>query len=113
MLKMKSGRTVSFEVSWAGHQPADGREHGMDLLGTLGGLSLYPARLFRNGPSGYETIQLAGLKMPQPEDRIHHFVNCVLEGKKPMVTVEESLKVQQVLDAIYTSAATGKEVRMG
>jgi predicted dehydrogenase len=113
LLRMKSGRTVNFEASWAAHQPADGREHGLDLLGTQGGLSLYPARLFRNGPSGYETIHLANLKIPHPEDRIHHFVNCALEGKKPLVTMEESLKLQQILDAIYTSAATGKEVRLG
>ncbi|MDB6068283.1 MAG: oxidoreductase [Pedosphaera sp.] len=113
LLRMKSGRTVNFEVSWAGHQPADGREHGIDLLGTLGGLSLYPARLFRNGPNGYETIQLGNLKVPHPEDRIHHFVSSVLDGKKPMVAVEESLKVQQILDAIYTSSSTGKEVRLG
>ena len=112
LLKMKSGRTVNFEVSWAAHQPADGREQGVDLLGTLAGLSLYPARLFRNGPNGYETIQLAGLKIPHPEDRLHHFVNCVLDGKKPMVTMEESLQVQKILDAIYTSSATGKEVRL-
>jgi predicted dehydrogenase len=46
------------------------------------------------------------------EDRIHHFVTCALEGKKPLVLPEESLKVQQVLDAIYASAATGKEVRL-
>ena len=112
LLKMKSGRTVNFEVSWAGHHPADGREHGIDLLGTQGGLSLYPARLFRNGASGYETIQLGGLKLPQPEDRVHHFVNAVLDGKRPLVTVEESLKIQQILDAIYSSAASGKEVRL-
>lgn len=113
MLKMKSGRTVNFEVSWASCQPADAREHGVDLLGTTGGLSLYPARLFRNGPSGYETIQLGNFKILFPEDRVHHFVNCVLDGKKPLVTMEESLKVQQILDAIYASAATGREVRLG
>ena len=113
LLRMKSGRTVNFEVSWAAHQPADGREHGLDLLGTNGGLALYPARLFRQGASGYETIHLANFKVPLPEDRIHHFVNCVLDGKKPMVSAEESLKVQQILDAIYASASTGKEVRLG
>jgi predicted dehydrogenase len=113
LLKMKSGRTVSFEVSWAAHQPSDGRENGVDILGTQAGLSLYPARLFRPGPSGYETVHLAGIKTPYPEDRVQHFVNAVLEGKKPMIPVEESLKVQQVLDAIYTSSATGKEVRLG
>ncbi|HWF19588.1 MAG TPA: Gfo/Idh/MocA family oxidoreductase [Verrucomicrobiae bacterium] len=113
LLKLKSGRTVNFEVSWAAHQPPDGREYGMDLLGTQGGLALYPARLFRNGATGYETVHLASLKVPQPEDRMHHFVNCVLDGKKPLVTLEESLKVQQVLDGIYASAASGREVRMG
>jgi predicted dehydrogenase len=113
MLRMKSGRTINFEVSWAGHQPAEHREQGIDLLGTQGGLSLYPARLHRCGPNGYETVQLANLKIPLPEDRIHHFVNCVLEGKKPLVAVEESLKVQQILDAIYASAAAGREVRLG
>jgi predicted dehydrogenase len=113
LIKLKSGRTVNFEVSWAGHQPTDAREYGVDLLGTLAGLSLYPARLFRNGPNGYETTQLAASKIPLPEDRIHHFVNCVLEGKKPMVPIEESLKVQQILDAIYASNTTGKEVRLG
>jgi len=43
---------------------------------------------------------------------VHHFVNCVLDGKKLLVPPEESLKVQQVLDAIYTSAASGKEVKL-
>lgn len=113
LLKLKSGRTVNMETSWAGHHYAEGREYGIDLLGTLAGLSLFPAKLFRNGPSGYETIQLAAVKVPQVEDRIHHFVEVVLAGKKPLVTLEESLKVQQALDAIYASSATGKEVRLG
>jgi predicted dehydrogenase len=113
LLRTRNGRTVNFEVSWAACMPSDAREHGMDLLGTLGGLSLYPARMYRNGPTGYETVQLANLKVPYPEDRIHHFVNCVLESKKPMVSVEESLKLQQIVDAIYSSASTGKEVRLG
>lgn len=113
LLKLKSGRTLNFEVSWASHQPNDGRDYGVDLLGTSAGLSLYPAKLFRNGPLGYETIQLSALKVPLPEDRIQHFVNCVLDDKKPAVTVEESLKVQRILDAIYTSSSTGKEVRLG
>jgi predicted dehydrogenase len=111
LLKMKSGHTVSLEVSWAAHQPTDGRDLGVDLLGTSAGLSIFPARLFRNGPSGYETIQLNVPKVPLPEDRIHHFVNCVLADKKPLVTMAESLKVQQILDAIHTSSATGREVR--
>jgi predicted dehydrogenase len=113
LLRLKSGRTVSIEASWAGFNAADGREQGVDLLGTNAGLALYPARLFRNGAAGHETVHLAAAKVQYPEDRVQHFVNCVLDNRKPLVTIEESLKLQQILDAIYASASTGKEVRLG
>ena len=113
LLRFKSGKTMTLETSWAANHPDDAREYGVDLLGTTAGLSLYPARLFRSGPSGYETIHLAPPKISPNEDRIQHFVNCVLDGKKPLVPVEESLKVQEILDAIYQSAATGREVKVG
>jgi predicted dehydrogenase len=111
LIKLKSGRSVLLEVSWAALLPADGRELGVDLLGSHAGISLFPARLQRPILEGWETIQPNFAKLPHSEDRIHHFVNCLLDGKRPLVTVEESLKVQQILDAMYTSAATGKEVR--
>lgn len=112
LLKLKSGRSVILETSWAAFLPEDGREYGLDLLGTTGGLSLFPARLFRNSAEGYQTVHIANFKPLHSEDRVQHFVSCVLEGKKPLVPPEESLKVQEVLDAIYASAATGKEVRL-
>jgi len=112
LLRFKSGKTVTLETSWAANHPSDAREYGIDLLGTNAGLSLYPARMFRSGPNGYETIQLATPKVPLCEDRIQHFVNCLLDGKKSLVPLEESLKVQEILDAIYESAASGKEVRI-
>jgi predicted dehydrogenase len=112
LLRLRSGRTVNLEASWAGYNAADAREHGVDLMGTNAGLSLYPARMFRQGAAGYETVHLSAVKVPYPEDRVQHFVNCVLDNKKPLVTIEESLKLQQVMDAIYASASTGKEVRL-
>lgn len=112
LIKLRQGKTICFEASWAGHHANDGREYGIDLLGANAGLALYPARLFRNGANGYETIDLTLPKVPHSEDRIHHFVTCVLEGRRPLVPPEESLKVQQIVDAIYESAASGKEVRM-
>jgi predicted dehydrogenase len=111
-LRLKSGRTVILEASWAAYVPSDVREYGIDLFGTSAGLSLYPARMFRNGPNGYETIHLNVPKLPYSEDRIHHFVSAVVEGKKPLVTLDESLQLQTILEAIYTSASTGKEVRL-
>ena len=112
LIKLKSGRTVTLEVSWTAFQPDDPREFGIDLLGTEGGLSLFPARLHRNGPLGLETIQLAESHLPHPENPIHHFVECALHGRKPIIPLAESLRLQQILDAVFLSAQTGKEVRL-
>jgi len=112
LLKTKSGKSVLMESGWAVFASTDGREVGLDLLGTTAGLSLYPARLLRTCADGFETVHLQAPKLPYSEDRLHHFVSCVLDGKKPLVPLEESLKVQEILDAIYLSAASGKEVRL-
>lgn len=111
-IRMKKGYTVTLETSWAGFHPGETRQSGIDLLGTEAGMSLFPARLFKQGLHGFETTQFHLSKNGAGEDRVQHFVNCVLEGRKPLVPIEESFKVQQVLDAIYASAETGREVRM-
>lgn len=113
LLRLKSGRSISMEVGWACFQDQQAREHGIDLYGTAAGFSLFPAKMFRNTIDAQETIQYNASKVPYPEDRVHHFVHCVLDGKKLLVLPEESLKVQQTLDALYSSAASGKEVRLG
>lgn len=113
LLRLKSGRTVLLEIGWACFQNHETREQGIDLLGTNAGLSLWPAKLYRNMVEGHETLAFHPGKMPYSDDRVHHFVACVLDGKKPLVAPEESLKVQQALDAIYASADSGKEVRLG
>jgi len=112
LLRLKNGHSIILESGWAAFLPPDRREFGIDLLGTEGGISLFPARLFRNGKDGYETVNVDTSHLALGEDRIHHFVTCVLEGKKPMVTLDQCLKVQEILDAIYTSAKTNREVAL-
>lgn len=111
-LRLKSGRSLVLEVGWASFHAEDHREFGLDLLGTQGGVSLWPARLFRHTIEGDDTLQVTPTKAAYSEDRIHYFISCVLDGKKPLVSLEESLKLQQILDALYLSAKTGKEVRL-
>jgi predicted dehydrogenase len=41
-----------------------------------------------------------------------HFVDVVLGRAKPYVKPEQSLAVQKILDAIYKSSETGREVRI-
>jgi predicted dehydrogenase len=111
MIKLKGGKTVILEISWALHADG-GKDHGIDLYGTEAGASLFPAKILRVRAGNYETITPDIKSLPLPEDRMVHFIDCVVKGIPPLVKPEESLKVQKILDAIYESSKTGKEVRI-
>ncbi|MCY3019981.1 MAG: Gfo/Idh/MocA family oxidoreductase [Planctomycetota bacterium] len=111
MIKLKGGRTVILEISWA-IQADSGKDYGIDLYGTEAGANLFPARILRVRGSNYETITPDYKRLPVPEDRMVHFIDCVVKGTPPLVKPEESLKVQKILDGIYESSKTGKEVRI-
>jgi predicted dehydrogenase len=112
LIKLKSGRTLSLEVAWAVFLTDDRREFGVDLFGTHAGFSLFPARLLRGLVDSWETVEPNAPRTAHAEDAIHHFATCVLEGRKPLVPIEQSLQLQFILEAIYASAASGKEVQL-
>lgn len=111
LIKMKSGRTVLLEASWAAHGPLVD-VNDTQLFGTDAGLSLPPVRLFRQMRNGYSTEEVAPLPPLVNTNRMVHFIDCLLGRAKPFVKPAESLAVQRILDAIYVSAATGREVRI-
>ncbi len=110
-IRLRSGRTVLLETSWAAHQP-EADFNGTQLYGTEAGLLLPPLRLFRQGPSGYVTELVDPLPTLVSPNRMAHFIDVVLGRAEPFVRLEESVAVQKILDAIYRSAALGREVSM-
>ena len=111
LIKLKSGRTVLLEASWAAHQP-EPDFNGTQLFGTEAGLLLPPLKLFRPGKHGYSTELVTPRTDLVTPNRMVHFIDCLLGKAKPHVPMTESLAVQKILDAIYLSAKTGKEVRI-
>lgn len=111
LIKMKSGRTVLLETSWAAHQPENDINR-TQLFGTEAGLDFPPLRLFSKTASGYNVEQVDHLPNLVQENRMKHFVDCLLGTAQPYVPPGESLAVQRILDAIYLSSKTGKEVRL-
>ena len=111
MIRMCNGATVQLEASWMRHQE-QGNLQNVEMYGTKAGAELYPARLHREGTSGYEHIELQSVgELPFPHcSRYQHFAD-VLQGKaKQLVSWEQSLAVQGILDAIYQSAHEGREI---
>ena len=111
LIKMRSGRTVLLESSWAAHGPLVDF-NSTQLFGTEAGLNLPPVRLFRQINNGYSSDEVAPLPPLVNTNRMVHFIDCLLGKAKPFVKPAESLAVQKILDAIYVSAASGREVRI-
>ena len=111
LIKLKSGRTVLLETSWAAHQP-EGDNTGTQLFGTEAGIKFPPLQLFRKGAHGYNTELVDHLPNLVDGNRMVHFINVLLGVNKPYVKPAESLAIQKILDAIYLSSKTGKEVRI-
>ena len=111
LIKLKSGRTVLLESSWAAHMPQND-EFSSHIFGTEAAIMLNPLRLMRSSPEGYITEQLKPSTPLVNENRMVHFIDVLLGKAKPYVKPAESLAVQKILDGIYQSAATGREVRI-
>lgn len=111
LIKLKSGRTVLLETSWAAHLP-DHDNVSAQVLGTDAGIILNPLRLIRPSRQGYITEELKTSTPLVNENRMVHFIDVLLGKAEPYVKPAESLAVQKILDAIYKSAATGREVRI-
>ncbi len=111
LIKLKSGRTVLLEASWAAHGPlAD--SNSTQLFGTEAGLMVPPVQIFRQTSAGYSSEAVNLLPPRVSTNRMVHFIDCLLGKAEPLVKPAESLAVQKILDAIYASASTGREVRI-
>ncbi|MEQ8487005.1 MAG: Gfo/Idh/MocA family oxidoreductase [Pseudomonadales bacterium] len=114
LVRLDSGAALSLEAAWALHQP-DQDQMGAELHGEDAGLSVYRNQLYRPGDGGgYSIVEgLPDGPLPYPHcSRSHHFVNVLLDREPAVVTVSQALTVQRLLDAIYASAAAGREVAL-
>lgn len=113
LIRMEGGLVIALEAAWALHQPALD-ERGIELFGDTAGLSVFRNELYRNeAERSFATLQ--GLP-PGPValphgNRVHHFVNVLLERERPVVDCQQALAVQRILDGIYESGRSGREVR--
>ena len=111
LIKFKNGATLQLDASWALLREANA--HDVQLYGTEAGMSTFPPKFFRMGKKkgDYKTTEPKNVKIAYPHcNRMVNWIDVILGKDKPMCTVEESLTVQKVLDAVYKSSTTGKEI---
>ncbi len=114
LIKFENGATLQLDASWAAHM-AKGNRMGVELFGTEAGASISPLMMFHQNPEteAYDVVEeVEAEEMFPHRDRMHHFVNVILERETLCVTPEQALMVQRIIDAIYDSAESGCEVRL-
>lgn len=115
LIRMEDGASVMMKTSWAANIPQE--TSSMTILGDAGGLSMDPLTLVTR--EGRYQANLAPLV---PADRgvmfaghwgeTAHFVRVLRGEEQLIVKKDEVLNVMATLDALYRSAAEGREVRI-
>ena len=112
VIHFENGATMVFEASWAINDP----EKSETLIcGTKAGATIEPLVIYgeRNEflSDDKVTVNPANDKFKL---ELEHFADCVLNGNhNTKYTIEQAVDMQRMLQAIYDSAAEGREIVLG
>lgn len=126
-VKMENGATIFLEAAWA-LNVLNFREAATTLMGTKGGAEIIGGM----STDGYELVYnktnngrlseerysaggsiafFEGAGSGDPKDlECRQWLEAILEDKDPLVKPEQAFVVTQILDAVYLSSSTGREV---
>jgi predicted dehydrogenase len=114
-VRFGNGATLVLEVSWLLHHKTTGEDMQMWLYGDRAGAH-WPSNELLSANNA--TRQLLNTQLQNAPDGKPHakecmaFAEAIVEGKPSPVPAEQSLDVLAILDGLYRSAKTGKEVRL-
>lgn len=125
-IKMENGATIFLESSWI-LNTTDVREACTSLYGTKAGVEMFGG-MGKNRSTLFNTVKLGkpfeerpmdlnqidffeGDKIETEADReAKQWLDAILNDTEPIVKPEQAFVVTRILEAIYTSASTGKTV---
>lgn len=114
--RLESGSALTLELSWGLLMEKDFAY--LNLFGSGGAALLNPFRVHKgmHGSLVNVTPALDTSKhhyRQSMEAQVEHFAETLRTGKTPMGGADEVLAVMEMMDAVYRSADTGKEVKVG
>jgi predicted dehydrogenase len=116
-IKFANGASLVLEASWALN--INENEHMVtSLYGDKGGLVQknvaggygFEAEVYTDEGGNLFTKKL-DRRLQKAPSSYHEFVDSIRDKRAPMATGAQGVKVMKILEGIYKSAATGKEVR--
>ncbi len=74
---------------------------------------MFPGEIYSRDERLKAHVNVTELRMPLTythKNKFVNFANAILGEEKPCVSHQEALKVQRIIDAVYESAASRREV---
>lgn len=114
LIRFENGASLYVDVSFTLHAKED--ELYVKLFGDKGGAEIEPELVMvteKNNTILNMTPQIDNLSFDFVSaftNEINHFIECCLDGKETLAPVEDGVQVMKMLNAVYESANTGKEI---
>ena len=117
-IRLENGASMIFEISWGNHQ-AEAEEQYTRVIGTKGAVVqrntdghytfTAEAHTDMSGHPVDPVVQQAGKKGLGAREQ---FLHQILDGKPVSPGMEDGLRIQRILDALYLSAEKGEEIKI-
>lgn len=118
MVRFDTGAVLELEVTWA-LNTADREGLWTEVYGTKG------SAVFRTGfqydRAHLSVVRLKGGRptplekmpaLPKPQSPQRHFIRAIRTGQPAPASGEEGAEIMEIVDAVYRSAAAGREIRV-
>ena len=113
-IRFDNGACLTIDFSWATN--IEKEQHFVKLRGTKAGSDFRDEDNFRIFTEENGIMVDLEPKVPEGiqhhEANLRHFADVVLNGKEPMFTPIQGLNMIKILEALYKSAETGKEIAL-
>lgn len=110
VIHFENGALMLFEASWALNAPA---KEATLICGTKAGATIEPFTIYGERNDYLSTDEITVLRGGEKRFllEIEHFADCVQKGvKETKYPMSQAVDMQRMLQAIYDSAASGKEI---
>ena len=111
---LRNGSLINIEVSWSMH--VDDDQYYCHVFGTEGTASMNPLRINKDLHGNVVNLAPAKIDPPQHlfkrsyENELRHFLGAIRNVHPLLSTADEAVQRMKIVDAVYKSSRTGKEV---
>jgi predicted dehydrogenase len=110
IITFEGGKGIMYQASWSLN--TDDVEDRMEIYGSKGGFIKNPCKLVREEVSGMTETTLFAKEGDCYTRQLEDFARVVKGEKESRTPVEDGLQIQKILNGLYESARTGKEVEI-